>query len=126
MTTTSRPVREAMAGMARARADMDVPRRSITGAASLPDTAAQVPWRPAIQHFSSSPRVLSEIERNEQRLGQRPDLVSPRGCIDAVCADHRNWSNPNSGGPAVVIARRTEQGHPVSYTHLTLPTNREV
>jgi hypothetical protein len=79
------------------------------GTGRLPDTSTQVLWWcPPGQHIPSASGVLREVERDEQWLSERPDVLSPAG-IDAIGADHRNGSYPNGGRTMLMIGSRTEQ-----------------
>ena len=76
-----------------------------------------------------SAMLLPELKQLAQQLGIPGASGMRKGDLVAAIGDRQRGSAPASGSstpPAAPTAERPRRSAPVSYTHLTLPTNREV
>ena len=68
----------------------------------------------AVLYKPNTPLIVEELNLSSPKPGE----VKVRMAAAGVCASDHHWMTGDAHGPMPIV--------PVSYTHQTLPTNREV
>ncbi len=88
----------------------------------LPDTSSPLRWLPAVEDLAATPWILGQVQRDEQRMRQRPSAVGLWRKPTAADLGHRGYSD--GGRPCRVRRRHTQQclcpmcRHPVRHIEI--------
>src|SRR5450830_2190236 len=91
------PMMSATTWMASTRRRVSSPTSRTCGVPALPDTSPSFRRIPGVENLATAADVLSEVERDEQRRGERSFLKGPSRGVDPALADIGNRRHTHGG-----------------------------
>src|SRR5450756_1880184 len=91
------PLMSATTRMASTRRRVSSPTSTTNGISALPDTSPPFRRIPGVEDLATAADVLSEVERDEQRRGERSFPKGPSRGVDPALADLGNRRHSHGG-----------------------------